>query len=141
MSPGVETASGLFVNHRGEVLLGLRAAWKSAWPGAWDCIGGHLEPGETPEDALIREVREEVGLLPTRYALLASAPETRPDLHGPAIHHIYAVTAWSGGDPRNLGDEHDELRWFSEVELSTLSNLAGMGYRHLARQAASLRPR
>jgi len=32
------------------------------FPNHWDLIGGHLEPGETPELALVREVKEEIGL-------------------------------------------------------------------------------
>ena len=50
-------------NSRGEVYLQKRPEWKDIQPGKWDtAVGGHMDYGETPEDALIREVREELGI-------------------------------------------------------------------------------
>ena len=50
-------------NSRGEVYLQKRPAWKDIQPGKWDtAVGGHMDFGETPEDALCREVREELGI-------------------------------------------------------------------------------
>ena len=48
-------------NSQGEVYLQKRPAWKDIQPGKWDTsVGGHLDYGETPEQALVREVREEL---------------------------------------------------------------------------------
>ena len=50
-------------NSRGEVYLQKRPEWKDIQPGKWDTsVGGHIDYGETPEQALIREVREELGI-------------------------------------------------------------------------------
>ena len=50
-------------NSRGEVYLQKRPAWKDIQPGKWDTsVGGHMDYGETPEQALAREVREELGI-------------------------------------------------------------------------------
>ena len=50
-------------NSRGEVYLQKRPEWKDIQPGKWDtAVGGHIDYGETPEEALIREVREELGI-------------------------------------------------------------------------------
>ena len=50
-------------NSRGEVYLQKRPEWKDMQPGKWDTsVGGHIDYGETPEQALIREVREELGI-------------------------------------------------------------------------------
>lgn len=50
-------------NSRGEVYLQKRPEWKDIQPGKWDtAVGGHIDEGETPEQALIREVREELGI-------------------------------------------------------------------------------
>ena len=50
-------------NSQGEIYLQKRPAWKDIQPGKWDTsVGGHLDYGETPEQALVREVREELGI-------------------------------------------------------------------------------
>ena len=50
-------------NSRGEIYLQRRPAWKDIQPGKWDtAVGGHIDYGETPEEALVREVREELGI-------------------------------------------------------------------------------
>jgi len=45
-----------------DFLAGLRAPSKKVWPRYWDSIGGHVEDGESLDEALIREVQEEVGV-------------------------------------------------------------------------------
>ena len=50
-------------NTRGELYLQKRPEWKDIQPGKWDtAVGGHVDFGETPEEALRREVREELGI-------------------------------------------------------------------------------
>ena len=50
-------------NHTGEIFLQKRPEWKDIQPGKWDtAVGGHIDYGETPEEALVREVREELGI-------------------------------------------------------------------------------
>ena len=50
-------------NSKGELYLQKRPEWKDIQPGKWDtAVGGHIDYGETPEDALRREVREELGI-------------------------------------------------------------------------------
>ena len=50
-------------NSRGEVYLQRRPDWKDIQPGKWDTsVGGHIDYGETPDQALVREVREELGI-------------------------------------------------------------------------------
>ena len=48
---------------QGNVYLQKRPEWKDIQPGTWDtAVGGHIDFGETPEEALTREVREELGI-------------------------------------------------------------------------------
>lgn len=50
-------------NPRGDIYLQKRPLWKDLLPGKWDtAVGGHIDYGETPEEALRREAREELGI-------------------------------------------------------------------------------
>lgn len=50
-------------NTAGDIYLQKRPAWKDIQPGKWDtAVGGHVDFGETPQEALLREVREELGI-------------------------------------------------------------------------------
>jgi len=58
-----EIAAIILENDKGEFLLYLRDNKASIpFPDHWDLIGGHVEEGETPEEALVREVKEELDI-------------------------------------------------------------------------------
>ena len=133
----VRTVGALFIRPDGKVLLGLRAPSKKVWPRHWDTIGGRVEEGESLEEALSREVQEEVGVKPTQFRLIATVKERQPEMYGDALHHVYAVTSWEGGEPANVCDEHTELKWFSISEMLLLTNIVDCDYPLFAQQAAA----
>lgn len=58
-----EIAAIILENDKGEFLLALRDNKPGIpFPNHWDLIGGHLEEGETPDEALVREVKEELNI-------------------------------------------------------------------------------
>lgn len=101
-------------------------------------IGGHLEGGERPEDALVREVQEEVGVTPTGFAPVGGFVETSLEI-GPARLHFFVITDWVGGDPEMRGDEHAELRWFDVETACALPDLALPQYRSIFRSLEGMR--
>ena len=115
------TYVGAILLKDGALLLGRRATHRS-YPDCWDLIGGHVEPSETIEQALVREVGEEIGVMPLQFAKLASLCAEGIELH------IYWVDAWSGGEPALRGDEHVELGWFTVEEACALPRLASAEY-------------
>jgi len=125
----IDIVNGLLVR-AGTVLLVRRSATRKAHPGKWSFPGGHAEPGETLDAALIRELGEELAIVPTSYACLQSLadPHARPG--DPVTYHLYRVTAWRGGEPALQGDEHSALGWFRPSDAKRL-DLALASYRPL----------
>jgi 8-oxo-dGTP diphosphatase len=122
-------ACAIFVRDQ-KILLAKRASHKRVAPDCWDLIGGHVEAGETVEQALVREAEEEVGLTPFRFSLTGSISQPKPEIYGEAVYHVFTVSEWSGGDPSMLGDEHTEIRWFTIDQACVVESLALVDYRN-----------
>jgi mutator protein MutT len=120
----------------GTVLLAKRSLQRKAYPGLWSFPGGHVEKGETLVEALIRELQEEIGITPTDYSVLRSMADPNTKVCDPVAYHMYAVTAWQGGEPTILDAEHTELRWFGAEAAISLSDLALDEYRPLLKEVA-----
>jgi 8-oxo-dGTP diphosphatase len=58
---GVLVVAAVIVDDEGRVFVHRRGPQRSLFPGCWDLPGGHVESGETPLDALRRELEEETG--------------------------------------------------------------------------------
>jgi len=131
--------NALFVRD-GRVLLARRSPRRVAYAGLWSFPGGHVEQNETLIEALVREVREEVGVTPTTFRLIGTIADPNGIATDPATYHIYVVTAWDGGEPALVGDEHTELGWLTPASASDLPSLALAEYRPLFHRAVAIRP-
>ena len=90
-------------------LLAARRTAPEQYAGMWEFPGGKVEAGETCEQGLHRELREELGV---EVRLGAEVPG--PGEQGWPLNHRAAMRVWlaeiTGGTPAPLED-HDELRW------------------------------
>ncbi len=95
------------INSKGRVLLAQRPEGK-AMAGLWEFPGGKIEPGETPEQALVREIEEELSIRLEEGDLqpIQFASHTYENFH--LLMPLYICTSWAG-DPR--GCEGQALEW------------------------------
>jgi len=96
----------------GRVLLARNARWPG---GMYSCLAGFVEPGESVEDAVRREVREEVGVDVDGLRYFGSQPWPFPHSLMLGFHARYA-----GGDLVVDGEEIAEARWFGADELPAI---------------------
>jgi NAD+ diphosphatase len=84
-------------------------------PGMWSCLAGFVEPGETIEEAVRRETREEAGIVCGRVGYFASQPWPFPSslmigCHAEALSHEIVIDR----------AELDDARWFDREEVATM---------------------
>ncbi|APF40293.1 (deoxy)nucleoside triphosphate pyrophosphohydrolase [Neomicrococcus aestuarii] len=91
-------------------LLVARRSAPPALAGLWEFPGGKVEPGETCENALLREIREELGVTVTLGAELVGPIDQGWPLNESAAMRVWFAEVTDGGVPDTLED-HDELWW------------------------------
>jgi mutator protein MutT len=107
-TPGdrAEIVTAILRQH-GRILLCHRTPQRLAAPNVWGLPGGHVEAGEAAEEALVRELAEELGIK-------VAPPSGRPTAMFDAdLFHmrIWLIESWSG-TPTNIEPaEHDALIW------------------------------
>jgi NAD+ diphosphatase len=106
--PRTDAAIIVIVTDGSRCLLGRQAGWPE---GRYSTLAGFVEPGETLEDAVRREVREEAGVEVAQALYHSSQPWPFP---GALMVGFRAIA----GDSRiHLGDELEDARWFEAAEL------------------------
>jgi len=111
--PIITVAAAALVNPSGEILVAQRPAGKSM-AGLWEFPGGKLEPGETPEAALIRELSEELGIETDNSCLspVAFASHSYPKFH--LMMPVFAIRQWRG---EITGREGQAVQWVAPRQL------------------------
>ena len=108
--PRIDPAIIVLVSDGERALLGRQAAWA---PGRYSTIAGFVEPGESLEDAVVREVFEEAGIRADRIEYHSSQPWPFPS------SLMLGFTAQALTTQIQLHDEElEDARWFTRAELA-----------------------
>lgn len=127
--PTLHIAAALIEDDAGRLLL-VRKRGTAAFMQA----GGKLEPGESPSDALTREIEEELGRAPTRLEPLGEARAAAANEPGHALHaHLFRAEVRG---PLQAAAEIAELRWVTPDEAMALP-LAPLTREHILPLAAT----
>ena len=106
----------VFLTRADQVLLLKGAPDKRLWAGRYNGLGGHVEPGETPYQAALREVQEESGLAPAGLTLRALIHVTMPE--PPGVMLFVFVGEAPAGTPRASAEGASV--WVSQAALAEL---------------------
>ena len=110
MPKAVEVVAALI--WRGDRFLACQRPAHKARGLLWEFVGGKVEPGETKEQALVRECREELGVTVRIGEVFTELTHVYPDL---TVHLTLFHAAIPEGEPRKL--EHNDLRWITVGEM------------------------
>ncbi|WP_312951878.1 8-oxo-dGTP diphosphatase MutT [Superficieibacter sp.] len=107
----IQIAAGIIRDPAGQIFITRRAA-DAHMANKWEFPGGKIEAGESPEQALARELQEEVGIVPGPSPLYMKIEHAFPDRH--ITLWFYLVEAWQG-EP--WGKEGQPGRWVLQQDL------------------------
>lgn len=109
----VHVVAAALVDRKKRILVAQRPAGK-AMAGLWEFPGGKIEAGEIPEYALMRELREELGIetRPCGMWPIGFASHNYPEFH--LVMPLFAIRVWSG-EPQSV--EGQALKWVSVQDL------------------------
>jgi NAD+ diphosphatase len=102
---------------RERLLLGRQASWA---PGRYSTLAGFVEPGETLEEAVAREVREETRIEVGTPQYVSSQPWPFP-----SSLMLGFSAPWVAGEPVRQEDEIEDVRWFSRAEIEAAVERSG----------------
>ena len=100
-------------------------------PWEWDLPGGHIDRGETPEDAAIREVIEETSLK------ISSLSNLGKDSNIGKLTYFYLSDTWRG--ELQLSHEHTDYRWVGVEEVHDYKGGVGLMYYKMILKALKTR--
>lgn len=130
-----DIVNGLLVRDN-QVLLVRRSQHRSFYPDTWSFPGGHVEAAESLDEALVRELREELAIVPTAWASMGTIEDHNPASGRTIRFHLFKVTEWQGA-PFLRGDEHTEMRWLDPAVAALMPDHALPQYHDLLKAIGS----
>lgn len=111
---------GVAIICRGNLVLVGKRPLEKAFPWKWEFPGGKIEPGESPEDCIVREIQEELAIKVDAFKFLVVRDHQYPDGKKFRLHFYFCEIA--EGEPQALW--HDEIKWIEADKLANIDLLA-----------------
>ncbi|MDO8241031.1 MAG: NUDIX hydrolase [Candidatus Moranbacteria bacterium] len=112
------SVAAIIKNEKDEILM----LDRKNFPFGWACPAGHVEEGEEPEEAMVREVQEETGLDVTKFKLILHEfldwNECKRGVKGHDFF-VYEITGWTGEIEQNKLESKD-LQWKTISEIKNM---------------------
>lgn len=115
MKKTVRVVGAVIFNDHEEILCALRSPADMVLPNLWEFPGGKIEEGESPEEALVREIKEELGCTINVFEKIEEVHHEYPNF---IVNLLTYKAKIIEGDPK--AKEHAELKWVPIQELQTL---------------------
>ncbi len=111
-----------FIIWDGKALIAKRADNDNYLPGYWEQVGGKADPGETHEQAAIREVKEEAGIRIQPIRLYNTYEYTHRTM-GPMCEYAYLCKI-AGDSTVTISEEHSDYKWITPEELEQIQPMS-----------------
>ena len=113
----VKVCCDMIIEKDNKILMGKRG--NVFGKGTWALVGGHLEVNEKVEDCAVRELHEEVGIIPTKMKLLGVVNDV-PDFPGQDKHYVrfvYLISKFKGEVQNKEPEKCEGWEWFDKKKL------------------------
>ena len=110
----VHVAGICFVGNR--VLVAKRTSSRKLYPNLWECGGGQVETGDNFDDAVKRQLEQELGVIVKPIKVLGTYEILTQDSGQkkiPGIKFVCSIVGFSNGEKPEISREHSEWRWQS----------------------------
>ena len=113
MNKTIHVVAALIQEDFGKFLICQRPAHKARGL-LWEFVGGKVESGETPQDALVRECQEELAVIVEPKCVFDDLTHEYEDV---TVHLTLFLATIASGTPQML--EHNDIRWVTAAEMQT----------------------
>lgn len=121
----IRVVTAVIIDNKGEKVLIAQRSKTASHPGKWTFVGGKVEAGESPEQALRREVDEETGLKVRVGRLLGFAEVDYRDYGRPSHQILYYEARILNGVAKLLPEIHQDVKWVKAEDLPKLDWIEG----------------
>jgi 8-oxo-dGTP diphosphatase len=125
----IEVHVGVVSFYKGKCLVLKRTDSRKIYPGLWECGGGKVHMGETFEDAVIRQMREEANIVVDIKGILKTYSIDIPKEDQkviPGIKFVAIIKKFLKGKHPKISEEHSEYRYISRDEIDDLDFIPGV---------------